>query len=341
MTVLRTSAWMAAGWLAALGGAPGGAHSQTVSPAPHPAVACIGVTAGAAAQPLYPADALKRGLRGRVKIELSFTDPTQGPALQLLASEGDEAFADAVREHARSLRAPCLQQADGAAVVLREYVFVPDRRVVTWAGESAAAQQRSRALLSCVQPLDPGAPPPDYPPFALRDGLQGRVMAELMFNSRDQPPLARLHHLQAARVLADPVEAWVKNLRMPCHDGRPVHGNWSFEFRIAGEPTFGFKEMGFRTFVAAIKGIRTQRVDFDTREMGCPFDVRVHYLQPLRPNQVGELGPSLAERGPLLHWLAAAELDLKSRQQLAAFGDAFTLTVPCVSIDIKPQEKNP
>jgi hypothetical protein len=177
---------------------------------------------------------------------------------------------------------------------------------------------------------------PDYPITALRAGLQGRVVAELMFNSTDQPPYAKLHVLQPAAVLAPPVEKWVSRLRMPCHDGRPVHGYFVFHFRIEGESSFGFRDLEFRSLLSAVKGIRDKPLAFDTREMACPFDVRVHYLQPLLPSQVGELGESRPERGAFLQWLAGAEFDLKRGQQLAVFGDAFTVTVPCVNIDIKP-----
>ncbi len=72
--------------------------------------------------------------------------------------------------------------------------------------------------------------------------------------------------------------------------------------------------------------------------MGCPFDVKLRYLKPDLPNDVGEVGSTDAARKPLLAWLAQAELDLKSEQRAAVFGDVVGFTVPCVKLDLKPDE---
>ena len=341
MLSLRGAWWLAGGlWAAA-----SGAVAQTGVATLHPAAACIAPVDGAEAQPAYPERALDKRDTGTVEVELTFADATSAPRFTLLRNKGDQTFVDAVRAHALALRAPCLQPADGAAVVRREYRFTPGGVHVSRSSQTPQERERQRALLACIKTAGGGAPrSPKYPWSALRDGVSGRVVAELMFNSPNDPPNVRLHHSPLAAPLAKAVGDDLEGWRMACHQGGPAYSRWQFNYSFEGEPPAGFKGLGFRTFLGSVKGVDSQRLAIDTREMGCPFDVLLSYLQPYLPNDVAELNEtdtSNPARAPLLDWLANAELDLTRLQHRAVFGDRLTLTVPCIVIDLKPKEKNP
>ena len=96
--------------------------------------------------------------------------------------------------------------------------------------------------------------------------------------------------------------------------------------------------MDLRALLPLVKGIRTQTLDFDTRDMGCPFDVSFRYLRPGLPNNVGSVGSDHPARGALLQWLSNVELDLGVRQLSAVYGDSTTITVPCLNIHLDPKE---
>jgi hypothetical protein len=79
-------------------------------------------------------------------------------------------------------------------------------------------------------------------------------------------------------------------------------------------------------------------LDFDTRQMGCPFEVDFHYRQPRLRNRIGEVGETNAARRPLLEWMESIVLDLPSNSLDSVYGDSTRITVPCARIDLKPKE---
>ena len=194
-------------------------------------------------------------------------------------------------------------------------------------------------MLECVKHPS-GQKSPDYPRRALEGDVQGRVWSRLVFEAPDRPPKVTVQSRSQARLLAREVADWVPDLRMPCHAGAPVAADWTWVFRLEGLGAFGFGDVSLRALLANIKGIERQTVAFDFTTMGCPFEVRLRYLQPYLPNQVGEFGSRNAARRPFLDWLAATELKLTDTTLDAVFADNFTLQVPCLKIDLKPKEKS-
>jgi hypothetical protein len=75
-----------------------------------------------------------------------------------------------------------------------------------------------------------------------------------------------------------------------------------------------------------------QPVYFDTSKMGCPFDVRVSHMQPYLPNWVGEVDSANPERRAFLEWLASLQLRVTPPHRI--LGDIFTVSVPCVIVDL-------
>lgn len=311
-----------------------GAAAQTVELEPSALAACLQPLPQGSSVPEYPFAAYKFGKVGRVLVELHFTGAELRPAVQVLAQEGDDAFVDAVREHVRQLRVPCLPK--GQTVKLRQdYVFQPDTQTVSWSRAVDLQDDVRWAQLKCLRHL--GEPKlPDYPAELRRMGLQGRVLVRLRFTADDQAPEAEVLGPRQLAPLQDIIREWVRGYRLPCLGQDPVSTRLIFFFRL-GDDAFGFKAMTLVQFVAQTKGWRQAGLKLDTNDMACPFQVKLLYLQPQLKNRVGVAGPPDSRRQWLLDWLANAELDASTRVAVSVFADTADIHVPCQRFDIAPE----
>ncbi len=323
--------------VAALLLAAAGAWAQQLDVPVSEVARCVTVREGANESPEYPFDEYKFGRKGAVQVRLSFDAPDAPPVLVVQESHGGEAFVEAVRVHARDLRVPCLTPGQGPAQLIRDYVFRPDDRRVYWFRTEDAAAQAHTKLLRCVSHVK-GELESDYPRAARAEGLQGRVVALMSFSAPDRPPEVRTHARHSAQPLARAAAAWASGLRMPCHPGGVVRGEWLFVYTLEGESAFGFREVTFRSLLASTVGIQKQRLAFDTQQMGCPFQVRFQYRQPRLRNRIGEIGQPDPTRRPLLEWMETIELKLPDITLDSVYGDSVVIDVPCVRIDLKPKE---
>lgn len=323
------------------------AMAQQVTLEPSDALKCLTPAAAERGAPAYPLEAYKREQKGSVKVRLRFAGPDARPAVTVLAQEGDDSFVLAVQDHVRKMRVPC--QASGAAPVQLDFEFVfrpEERQVLASAGLDADAAER-RAQVDCMVHTS-GEKQPVYPDDALREHAQGRVLVQLRFEARDQPPVvqvftragpgARFSSQRVARMLVRPAEHWVQGYRMPCLQGPPITTVVSFFYRIEGSP-YGFKPgLTLRELLPMVRNIRLQRLDFDFTRMGCPFDVKLQYRQPHLPNVVAELSDHDPARRPFLDWLRQSSLDLSEDALDSVYGDTARFTVPCLKIDLNPSK---
>lgn len=321
--------------------ASGGAFGQQQVIEASDALNCVTPAPDRRGVPEYPFEQLKKEIGATLTAEATFRAPDRAPDVEVLESSarGDDhtRFAQAVREHLKNLRVPCLQPG-GASVRLRQtFVFAPDRREVHWFGLTDTADAERRAMLRCVTHQS-GRKVPEYPRPASRWEIQGRVLAKLRYVAADKPPEATVYARSKHAELGKAIEEWVTGLRMPCFGSEPVNTSVTYVFLLDGEPSFGFKPLLLQEVVRSARNLKTLRLEMDTTTMGCPFDLKFALRQPLLPNAVGELGAANVLRRPLLEWLAAVDLDLPSTSLDAVFGDTTTITVPCLKLDIKPKE---
>lgn len=292
--------------------------------------------------PAYPFEAFKRGIPGRVKAELVFTLPDRPPAVSILDSASGEPgkpsdlspsdFEGAVRSFARQYRVPCLTPPEVPARFSVEYVFRPDRREAQHDQPTDLDRQARDALWRCVRRAGGGDLQPAYPASALRSGVQGRVLVRMKFTSPDAPPEAEVMARPVARDLADYIRSWVADLRLPCLSGGPYETTVSYFFLMEGS-AYGFKPgVGFLQLLRAVSPAGRAQMPPDTTAMDCPFDVRLNYTQPHRPNRVASLSPWNPSRRPFLDWLSTLEFDLPAKSRDSVFGDDVTFTIPCLKI---------
>jgi hypothetical protein len=230
-------------------------------------------------------------------------------------AEGGDELVAAVREHVSSYRVPCLAELGGAAALDFEFTFTPGAEFARTGLPTDAETERRRTLFACVTPSVKTSRP-RYPEEARRIGQQARVLARVTFTAADRPP--EVQTLIAGvqnRHFERSVLQWLSGMRMPCFSGAPAKQIWTMVFKMEDAAPFGLHDQSFLKILASTEGIEQQRVQLDTRTMGCPFDVSFVYLQPHAPNLVAELGNHEPARAPLL-----------------------ALDVPCVNIDLKPKE---
>ncbi|MDP2007125.1 MAG: hypothetical protein Q8K45_15715 [Rubrivivax sp.] len=291
-------------------------------------------------EPEYPFAPWKRGEGGRVWVELVFAGTELAPAVEVIESQGDDALVKAVKAHVATFRTPCAEAGDLPVRLRQEYVFLPDKRKAVWTAPADEADAARRRVLKCMAAND-GSKNPEYPVWARRDEVQGNLLARLRFTSPELPPQVTAHAAsrRMKNLAEDAVLPWTDKLRLPCMEGAAVDAIYTFIFRLEGARPAGFRQIGFLQFLRGAKNLEQPGAAFDTNAMGCPFEVRLQYLQPYFPNRLGQLGEPVPTRQALLDWLSTLELDLKPAQQDAVLGDTATLTVPCVKLNLTPKEK--
>ena len=310
------------------------AWSSGLTLLPAPALGCLTPNAAARGSPEYPAERWKLGTAGRVLVELVFTGPDLRPEVKVLDSQGGEEFVDAVHAHVRGLRVPCLEAADIPARLRLDFVFKPTERSGAapeiMDADAAERSQQFKCVLNTVNDQ------PAYPRQALESGLQGRLVVQLRFTSADSAPEVTVVARPASEVFLRPARRWAQGFRMPCFSGRPLRAEYLLIYRLSGANAFGFRELSLRQFVANIRGIEHQRVQFDFTTMGCPFEVRLNYRQPLLRNEAQQVSEPNPLRQPFLDWLESATLRLEEGSLDAVFGDSVVLHIPCTKINLQP-----
>jgi hypothetical protein len=321
-----------------LGGSPP-ARAEQISAEPSREQRCLRHEAGDQAAPEYPAALYNANRGGRVQVELTFEGPAWPPEVRVLLHEGERDLLEAVREHVKGLRVPCMSTRQPVVVLSREYVFKPDDRQVHWTRSVDAGRQPEldRVLACMAHPS--GRRGPEFPNWAERFEVQGRVLVRMTFERPDEPPRIETFARPGMRGLAQHAGAFAAQWRAPCLDPqRPQTVRHKLVFKLGGDH-YGFGDVNLLQLLKASRGLKQTTLALNTTRMGCPFELRMTYYRPLLTNSVGEPGAPVAERRPLLEWLEQMELDLPGKSLDAAWGDSFKVAVPCLNIDLKPKEK--
>lgn len=327
------------------------AAAQQTTLEPSAAAQCLTAVAGARNAPEYPIEAFLAKRAGRVKVQLTFVSPGKGPDVQVLDREGADsaAFVASVDNHVRNLRVPCHDAGNKPVRLVFDFAFSPGLSEVTWSKPLDADLSDDQACMDCMLHLS-GLRGPDFPAQALRAGVYGRFLVRMRFDAADKGPAIEifsgidpaevdLPKRRAFRQLESALRAWALDYRVPCLDARrPVTVILGFDFIIEGS-YYGFKPgLTVRDLLPLVRDIRKQRIEFDFTAMGCPFDLKLQYRRPFMLNLVGESAGADPARRPFIEWLQQVELDLPPATRASVFADTALLTVPCLKINLSPQE---
>lgn len=295
------------------------------------ALACLTPVAGERGLPVYDPELLKRKEGGRVEVELSFANATSAPALRFLGPDTFTGLTDAVKAHVQKFRVPCLPAGAQPARIILTFDFIPNdgRKVMAW--NAVDAPSPANVLMHQCLTRIAGPERPDYPRRALDQDAQGNFLVRLTFTSATSAPEVTFDDGPSDRSLRDSLKRFYANYRLPCMTDGPVSMARIERFRIEGSARTLVKDLTLQQFLGGVTGL-PQQVYFDTSKMGCPFDVRVEHRQPYFGNWVGELGDANPARKPLLDWISSLQLRVTPPHRI--LGDTFTVSVPCVIIDL-------
>jgi hypothetical protein len=308
------------------------AGAQTVAAAPSAAQQCLTRAPGQEAPLAYPEELLARKDTGRFKVSLTFHGPDAAPWFRVLDDTPiDKSFIRVVREYVAGYRVPCMAAGDPPVVFTQEYVFAPNDGRKVMATQPTDERERLRQTLAkCVR--SEAAAPPEYPEGARQLEMQGKVYVELAFDGPTSPPVVRVHDSPHSRLLATAMKH-AQSMRMPCHpgDGR-VAIDMLYKFSLIGDRRTLLKDANVASVVRSAAAF-PRPAYFDWNTMGCPFDLRLTYFQPFRPNQVQQLETDRPERQAFMDWLSAVRLKLDDKTNNAVLGDTMTVHVPCGTLD--------
>ena len=302
------------------------AWGVTVTLAPSEALSCMTPQRAERGTPRYPKEALDRKEGGTVSAEMTFADAAKAPDVKLHGVD-NKALREAVAEHLKTFRVPCLGSAQQAVIAVDFHFDPVDGRQVLWTNaRDRHTGQAARARECLIWTLGM----PDYPPRALQNDEQGVVALDLRFADAVSGPQVIVLDETPGRWLIQAARTAAQGTRLPCYEGgAPFTYRVYFQFKIAGGNRAVLKDVPLLTYLGAVKDIKSAQAYFNFNEMKCPFDVRVEVRQPLDDNLVGELAESVPERAFFLAWLSRQRLELEPRLQNRLLGERLTVDVPC------------
>ena len=300
-------------------------------------LACLTPSVEQRGVPTYPENLLRGKDGGTIQVELTFTAPDSAPRMSLLNKEVVfGALEDAVRDHVRKLRLPCMNPGADPVTLRQDYVFAPnDGRKVMASSLVDRADEGRRRLLGCLAHAE-GIPRPDYPAESRRRDEQGNVFVKLRFVAPDKPPEVDVLASTTFKALRVAVLKHVEGLRLPCIKAEPIEVTQLYIYKLEGGARAVLRDTTLTQWLSAARAWRGP-VFFDFNTMGCPFDVRLRYFAPHASNGVRELESSNVARRPFLDWLSKIELNFPEPANTRLLGDTSTVSVPCGTLDLEPR----
>lgn len=280
--------------------------------------------------PRFPPDTGHRDRdRGLMRVQLTFTAPDQPPKIEVLANIASEAMQDEAYAYLASYRLPCMERGQAAVVAVQEFRF--DREP----SPLHPLEQRLEMSRSClVMP---------------RQGLEGavsqlenqvsKVLVEVRFDGDGTAePKVDIIYSSGSHLLDKAVLGYVTSYRMPCRQAgdRPYAFEQGFIQTLNNAKPSGFKQrdVSLPNFLATLRDLDKQQVNFDFKTMSCPFTLEWTSMAPARPNRLRELGPRNPNRAAFIAWLQAQKLQFSNRVIEQLLGESLRIEVPCAYLKL-------
>ena len=329
---LRRSACVFACLLGA-SGAFAQAGALRFEPAPT-ALDCLTTSLPPGAKPAYPAQALLKD--AVVRVRLSFSKADDAPTVAVTFNNGDEMFAQAVKDFVAAYRVPCLASGASAVEAVQEFQFLAKEAspVVFWNPPRPGSPQPDTALQECTQLT--GAPvSPLYPESARRKNEAGTVLVDIKFKPGEAEPELDFVY-SSGSVFTAAVRPVARDYRLACMATakRPVRAKQLFKFRMQGDATSTIDAVSVTQLVSLAQDVRKDRVRFDFNSMGCPFAVQLGMYRPYADNDVGEVTRIDPNRREFIEWLRKITLKVSLADMKNLIGEVITVTVACTVLDL-------
>lgn len=310
------------------------AMAQEAALAPSPYLECMTLTPGAARTPVFPPLLVEAKAEARMRVEVEFSGPDAEPSIRIDKHPYSTDFDSAIKRYARNLRLPCMPAGAKPVVLTQRYVFDPTdgRKLMPPQTEDVAHDERADRL-DCLK-HERGRVAPPYPREALRQEREGRVLARLRFSGPAEPPKVRYLAEVGGKEFREALDTHLAGQRLPCFKPGedPIDIDVFYIYTMEGSSQVSFKDMTLRNLLGIIKTPAPISADFNG--MGCPFDVRIRYLQPHAPNRIVEIETTNPARKPLIEWLRTVQLNVARDINDKVFADRFTVSIPCGRMDL-------
>ena len=290
---------------------------------------CLLPAAATRGTPNYPERALAENHSAKVQARLVFKDPDAAPQVQVTSDSKDEEFEQEVRKYLRQYRMPCLKKGQAPLTAQQEFVFSSsDRRVAVKQNIAGTYLLAHRECLRMV--------PPEFPGSAASRMTQGTVILDITFMQREQAPKVRVVYGGGNRWLEESAVGAAQAYRYQCDIpfAEGLTGRQQFKFTIEDHERVRLKDTDLRGLLAIAEKASWATAKFDTRTMGCPFDLRVVAFQPFDKNGVDEFGTENPDRKPFIAWVEDMVLKVPKQLQPLLTGNSFVVHVPCVNFDL-------
>ncbi|WP_431288447.1 hypothetical protein [Roseateles chitinivorans] len=227
----------------------------------------------------------------------------------------------------------------GMALALSGTTATADQASESAAGtlDSTSAAGRARQLYA-IQCLGESFQVPVLETKDLQDSVTNTLLT-MRFNSADTPPDIHVTYNSASEALLKQFVDHALTYRAVCltPQDKPVIFEQHFHYTADGARSKLTSPLPLKVLLDSAKKTAKQAATFDLDAMGCPFDVKWALLQPAKPNDVSEWGPTSTHdprREPFLKWLATLELDLPPDRFERLFSSSTRVQVPCGSVSL-------
>lgn len=284
-----------------------------------------------------------------VRLVLQFSDPKAEPEVTVGFNSGEQSFADAAIAFGKRNRLDCVSQGKQPLRYTQELQFVAgeEPKGVAWPIRYISEKRVAESDAGCFKGADGKPRIPNKLPWSSvitgsnvsqpsPDDLEPRtVIVKLAFSGPEAAPQASILFSRAGKRFEAAVLDYVADHRWSCMKAGdpPFEAVQVFRFVYEGHEQAPAK-LTLQQFLGAVDKVSEHKAYFDFRTMGCPFSVRMTYLQPFMSNEVVEVGDANPNRREFVHWLAKANVKTELNAGNKLVDRDFEVSVPCLVLDL-------
>ncbi len=284
-----------------------------------------------------------------VRVLLEYEDIGADPAVSVSFNSGDQTFADAVIEEAKTYRFSCVKKGKSPLRYMQEVQFVPAEVPKVIAGRVRPVADATGLALNagCFKSADGKLMSTGIPQWGgtvkgsnisrpkPAEASRGVVIVAITFRGPDVAPEATILFSRGDKRFEGAVIDHVAGYRWSCMKAGdpPFKTTRAFSYVLGGEEQVPNK-LTLQQFLPAVDKLTEQKVRFDFTTMTCPFEIRLTYLQPFTRNDVKEVGGANLNRREFVSWLREVTLKPELNPDNKLVDRELEVSVPCLVLDL-------